>query len=80
MGLKEYNQQNITSNIKWHTHFLKKNPELHKLFIESMIEMSENNISDKVATMYLLETEPLLKGKSINTVRKYFKDIRDGII
>ena len=80
MGLKEYNQQHLANSKSTNRHFLKRNPDLHRVFIESMKVMSEHNINDVVATRYLIENEPILKGKSINTVRRYFKDIRDGVI
>ena len=82
MGLKEFNQQHEISsiNIVSNTHFLRRNPDLHKVFIETMKEMAEHNITNKVATLYLMETEPLLKGKSFNTVRRWFRDIKDGLV
>tara|TARA_R110002020_G_scaffold15995_2_gene56784 strand:- start:3254 stop:3496 length:243 start_codon:yes stop_codon:yes gene_type:complete len=80
MGLKEYNQHYKDSNKSNNQHFLKQHPELLKVFTGSMKEMTEHNINDTVAARYLIETEPLLKNKALNTVRKYFKDIRDGLL
>jgi hypothetical protein len=76
MGLKDFEEKQQHKN----RHLLKRYPELIKVFKEVMKEAEENDISDTVAAQYLIEKEKLLKNKSYNTVRRYFKDIRDGII
>lgn len=76
MGLKDFEEKQHNKN----RHLLKRYPELIKVFKEVMKEAEENDISDTVAAQYLIEKEKLLKNKSYNTVRRYFKDIRDGII
>jgi hypothetical protein len=76
MGLKDFEENQQKKN----RHILKRYPELIKVFKEVMKEAEENDISDTVAAQYLIEKEKLLKNKSYNTVRRYFKDIRDGTI
>ena len=45
-----------------------------------MKEAEESDIPDTIAAQYLVKTEKLLAKKSPHTVRRYFKDIRDGIV
>tara|TARA_Y100001937_G_scaffold19711_1_gene27261 strand:- start:330 stop:581 length:252 start_codon:yes stop_codon:yes gene_type:complete len=58
--------------------FILNNKDAKAIFLKVAKEAQEKYISDTVAAQYLVDTFIQFQHLNYNTVRKYFKDYRDG--
>ena len=62
------------------TRFILDNPEAKKIFLKVAKDAESEYISDTIAAQYIVDTYEQFKHLNYNTVRRYFKDYRDGRI
>jgi len=62
------------------TRFILDNPEAKKIFLKVAKEAESEYISDTLAAQYIVDTYEHFAHLNYNTVRRYFKDYRDGRI
>ena len=62
------------------TRFILDDPEAKKIFLKVAKEAESEYISDTIAAQYIVDTYEQFKHLNYNTVRRYFKDYRDGRI
>ena len=60
--------------------YILDNCEARSIFIEIADEAKEKFISDTIAAQYLVLHFEHFKHLSYNTVRRYFRDYRDGLL
>tara|TARA_A100001201_G_C4087199_1_gene200907 strand:- start:1794 stop:2048 length:255 start_codon:yes stop_codon:yes gene_type:complete len=60
--------------------FILDDQQAKKIFLKVAKDAQEKYISDTVAAQYLVDTYKEFKHLNYNTVRRYFKDYRDGRI
>jgi hypothetical protein len=62
------------------TRFILDNSEAKKIFLKVAKEAEQEYISDTIAAQYLVDNYKQFEHLSYNTVRRYFRDHRDGRI
>ena len=62
------------------TRFILDNPEAKKIFLKVAKEAESEYISDTTAAQYLVDKYEQFAHLNYNTVRRYFRDYRDGRI
>jgi hypothetical protein len=62
------------------TRFILDNPEAKAIFLKVAEEAEKEYLSDTIAAQYLVDHYKQFKHLNYNTVRRYFKDYRDGRI
>ena len=60
--------------------FILDDPDAREIFLKVAKDAEEKYISDTVAAQYLVDTYEHFKHLNYNSVRRYFKDYRDGRI
>jgi hypothetical protein len=77
MNLEQFSQEN---GYKSSSKYTLNNEKAKQIFLKVANEAQEKFIPDTVAAQYLVTTYKEFKHLSYNTVRKYFKDFRSGLI
>jgi len=62
------------------TRYILDNPDARKIFLKIAKEAEKEYLSDTIAAQYLVDNYKEFKHLNYNTVRRYFKDYRDGRI
>lgn len=62
------------------TRFILDDPDAKKIFLEVAKEAESEYISDTLAAQYIVDTYEQFQHLNYNTVRRYFRDYRDGRI
>ena len=62
------------------TRFILDNPEAKAIFLKVAKEAEQEYLSDTIAAQYLVDHYKQFRHLNYNTVRRYFKDYRDGRI
>jgi len=81
--LQQYSEQQGNKPRKSRYHRSKgvlDNPDAKEIFLKVAKEADEEMLSDTVAAQYLTDNFEIFQHLSYNTVRRYFKDYRDGRI
>tara|TARA_R100000773_G_C4208418_1_gene108611 strand:- start:1055 stop:1306 length:252 start_codon:yes stop_codon:yes gene_type:complete len=60
--------------------FILDDPDARAIFIKIADEAKKKYISDTIAAQYLVLHHKEFKHLSYNTVRRYFRDYRDGLL
>jgi len=79
-SLQEFQQkQGAVSGQHAPLRFVLKDPEALSIFLEVAKEAEVSQISDTIAAKYLTRNFDKFKHLHYNTVRRYFRDFRDGL-
>ena len=62
------------------TRFKLDNPEARAIFLKVAKEAEKEYLSDTIAAQYLVDNYKQFEHLNYNTVRRYFRDYRDGRI
>ena len=62
------------------TRYILDNPDAKAIFLKVAKEAEQEYISDVIAAQYLVDNYKQFEHLNYNTVRRYFRDYRDGRI
>ena len=62
------------------TRYILDNPDAKAIFLKVAKEAEQEYISDVIAAQYLVDNYKQFQHLNYNTVRRYFRDYRDGRI
>tara|TARA_Y100000004_G_scaffold74136_1_gene83288 strand:- start:843 stop:1097 length:255 start_codon:yes stop_codon:yes gene_type:complete len=62
------------------TRYILDNPDARAIFLKVAKEAEQEYISDVIAAQYLVDNYKQFQHLNYNTVRRYFRDYRDGRI
>jgi hypothetical protein len=82
MDLEQFSQQQGYKHTGQFSHrnFILKDDKAKEIFLKIAKEAEEKHISDTVAAQYLVFNHKEFEHLNYNTVRRYFKDYRYGLI
>jgi|TARA_B100001939_G_C16704154_1_gene514110 hypothetical protein len=79
-SLQEFqDKQGAVSGQQAPLRFILKDPKALAIFLEVAKEAESKHISDTIAAKYLTQNYDIFKHLNYNTVRRYFRDFRDGV-
>ena len=82
MNLEQFSEQQGFKHTAQFSHrnFILKDEKAKEIFLKIAKEAEEKHISDTVAAQYLVFNHKEFKHLHYNTVRRYFRDYRYGLI